>query len=283
MSASGMRLLNLAGARGLVGVLMLALSACGVDDRAAGQPVAGRAQAVTCNAGNAGGDLTCACTDNPQCNNFDDDTRLIICNVPTGGTVGTCYDCAALASGRPVGCYCSADADCATGSKCNGRTCQVLSARGEFCTRDTDCAADAMGATRCLPTKHWCGPLADTYPCDFGTDCTSGICSGLGVCTSGVMGTGCTKDSECATGTICYTLTATCVAPQPDGGYCLRNAECVNNQCNSFTGVCLIGTEGIPCTITGNAAGANGDCQSPLLCTDCGGSYNCRPTGSLCE
>lgn len=255
---------------------LLLLGGCGAPPDAA---LGTRRQAV-CNPNNSGGDLGCACTDNPQCTGFDDDTRLVICDVPSGMTVGACLNCTAV-SPRPVGCVCDSDAECQAGLRCNGRTCQSPRNRGELCRVDSDCGTDAMGAMTCLPTKHLCGPLPDDYFCDFNTDCQSGNCNGVGVCTSGGMDVLCTRDAECAPPLVCSTINSRCIAPQADGGPCTRNAECVN-QCNSFAGRCLEGTEGIQCTLNGNLAGPNGDCVSGLLCTDCTGSFNCRPSGSIC-
>src|SRR5205085_10646171 len=50
------------------------------------QEVGGRPQAVP-----IGG----ACADNSDCDAFDNDTRLIVCDVPAGMMSGTCVDCLA--------------------------------------------------------------------------------------------------------------------------------------------------------------------------------------------
>jgi hypothetical protein len=234
----------------------------------------------------APGDMTCACADNVECIGFDEDTRLIICNVPTGAMTGTCLDCTTVAA-KPVGCACKVDADCGGGAKCNGRTCQTLRARGEFCVRDSDCGSDMVGAMRCLPTKLWCGPLLDGNFCDFDDDCVNGKCNELGLCTSGEAGDDCVDDTGCKPGLLCHSVTYKCILQKSlmDGEPCLRNQECVN-QCNSFSGRCLLGSEGEACTTTHNPAGANGDCDQSvmpaLLCTNCGGAFTCRPPGSTC-
>ncbi len=227
-----------------------------------------------------GGDLGCSCTLNSQCSNFDDDTRLIVCNVASGATSGSCFDCLAAAAGtRPVGCACTSDSDCDSSLKCNGRTCQPLRQRGEYCFHDSDCGSDMSGSMTCLPTKSWCGPLAGGHYCDYNTDCLSGRCY-AGLCTPGSRGAPCASDSDCTAPQVCGEIQKICISPQPDGQPCMRNVECIN-QCNSFSGVCLLGQNGVICTLM-NHAGPNGDCESGLDCTDCGGSYTCRPPGGPC-
>lgn len=147
---------------------------------------------AVCVAGDQGGDLGCGCSLNSQCTGFDDETRLLLCDVASGASVGKCTDCASVTA-RPSGCACSVDADCATGLACNGRTCQALRKRGEFCVRDSDCGSDASGSMTCLPSKNWCGPLAVGSFCDFNLDCLSGICS-VGKCSTGESGQPCSID-----------------------------------------------------------------------------------------
>lgn len=260
----------------LLGLGLLLAVGCGATD---GLPTAS-VQEKLCTAGDAGGDLGCGCTLNDQCNNFDNDTRLIVCDVPAGGMTGTCLDCTAKAAGaRPVGCACVADSDCSTGLKCNGRTCQPLRVRGEYCVRDTDCGSDMLGSMTCLPTKSWCGPLEGGHYCDFNTDCLSGHCT-LGYCTPGGSGAFCSSDTDCASPTVCSKVTGTCIDKQPDGKPCARNAEC-QNQCNSFSGICLLGGNGVICTL-GNPDGPDADCTTGYVCTDCGGSRTCRVPGGPC-
>jgi hypothetical protein len=253
---------------GALGVALLVFAGCGASPE---DPApAKRRQQVP-----IGG----ACTDNTDCDNFDDDTRLIICNVPAGMMAGVCYDCWAAAMNRPVGCFCSADAECAAPARCNGRTCQIPRARGEFCVHDTDCAgSDALGAIVCLPTKSYCGPGADGYFCDFDTDCVNNNCNDLGVCTSGMAGDDCTSDAKCKAPTnICYGITFKCIAPLPDGSLCTRDAECATSPCNSFSGQCMPGPAGTACT-------RDGDCDMGLVCTDCGGgARTCRAPMSPCD
>src|SRR5262245_53646250 len=76
----------LAGCGGLVLALGSGPSGCGADD---GLMTASRISGL-CNAGDSGGDLGCGCTLNSQCNRFDDDTRLIVCDVASGATRGVC-------------------------------------------------------------------------------------------------------------------------------------------------------------------------------------------------
>jgi len=267
-------------ARLLVGVVALSAAllggGCGATD---GLPTASLQQGL-CTAGDGGGDLGCGCTLNSQCNSFDNDTRLIVCDVPTGGTVGVCLDCTAKGAGmRPVGCACSADGDCSTGLKCNGRTCQPLRQRGEYCIRDTDCGSDMLGSMTCLPTKSWCGPLEGGRYCDFNTDCISGHCT-LGYCTPGGGGAFCATDADCASPRVCSSITGLCIDKQADGARCSRTVECVN-QCNSFSGICLLGGNGVICTLS-NPDGVDADCTTGYKCTDCGGSYTCRVPGGPC-
>ncbi|HNN92431.1 MAG TPA: hypothetical protein PKI03_09185, partial [Pseudomonadota bacterium] len=94
-------------------ILLLAMAGCGATD---GTPdLFSRAQGL-CVPGDGGGDLGCGCTLNSQCNRFDDDSRLLVCDVPDGAMAGVCTDCVALRAGaRVIGCACKADSDCATG------------------------------------------------------------------------------------------------------------------------------------------------------------------------
>jgi hypothetical protein len=264
-------------------LLVIAFSSfpgCGADDF--GDGVFGHRQQKLCMSGDSGGDFGCGCTLNSQCNQFDDDTRLVVCDVPDGGTVGACTDCVAKAAGmRPVGCACGATADCATGLSCNGRTCQPLRQRGEYCFRDSDCGSDSEGAMRCLGTKSWCGPLDGGNYCDFQSDCLSGKCES-GLCTPGVAGGPCATDADCAAPLVCSSIFKECRDKQADGVPCGRSVEC-QNQCNSFSGLCTDGHSGVICTQTGNADGPDGDCDTGLACTDCGGgAFTCRVLGGPC-
>ncbi len=236
--------------------------------------------AMTCNPDNKGGDLGCACTLNAQCNQFDDDTRLLVCDVPSGSSVGVCLDCLAQApKTRPIGCACTDDSDCHSGLVCNGRSCQPLRQRGEYCFHDSDCDSVMGVSMTCLPTKSWCGPLGGGTYCDFNSDCLSGRCQ-AGLCSPSGPGAKCASDADCLAPQVCNQVLKHCVDPQPDGQPCARNVEC-QNQCNSFSGICLLGHNGVICTLR-NSAGPNGDCEPGLLCTDCGGSYTCRLPGGPC-
>ena len=55
---------------------------CGVQDPGL-LSVDSRRQGL-CMPGDTGGDFGCGCTLNSQCNHFDDDTRLVVCDVPDG-------------------------------------------------------------------------------------------------------------------------------------------------------------------------------------------------------
>jgi hypothetical protein len=258
----------------LLGLVLVALS-CGAPE------ATDSLRQGLCIAGDGGGDFGCSCTLNTQCNKFDDDTRLVVCDVPNGSSVGACLDCVAKGAGtRPVGCACSATSDCAMGLACNGRTCQPLRERGEYCFRDSDCGSDMKGAMGCLPTKSWCGPLDGGYYCDFHSDCLSGRCL-AGLCTPGIAGGPCASDGDCAAPMVCHSIYKECRDKQADGTICGRNIEC-QNQCNSFSGLCTLGKSGIICTVTGNAEGPDADCQSGLKCTDCDGSFTCRMPGGPC-
>ncbi len=266
---------------GLPGLLLwLSVVMVGMGAGCAGAPdngAVGTRQSALCNPGNTGGDLGCGCTLNEQCNNFDNDTRLIVCDVPDGAAAGTCLDCTAGAA-HPVGCACAADAECATGLYCDVRSCQKLRVvRGDFCLLDSECGMDILGQMTCLPTKHWCGPLPDGSFCDFNSDCLSLTCNGLGVCSSGGSGFTCTKDADCKSPLVCSLVTFQCITPQADGAECTRNAECVN-QCNSFSGQCLMGGFGTICTLSN----PDSDCSTGFDCTMCGPTYTCRVPGGPC-
>ena len=111
-------LLSLALGSGLLG--------CGVSEPTSTELVpVQQLQQGLCTPMDGGGDLGCGCTLNSQCTGFDDDARLLVCDVPSGAMVGKCLDCTATTM-RPVGCACSSDTECATDTKCNGRTCQKL-------------------------------------------------------------------------------------------------------------------------------------------------------------
>jgi hypothetical protein len=254
-------------------LVMTSLGACGAG--VSDGDIATLTEAV-CVPGDKGGDFGCGCTLNNQCSGFDDETRLLLCDVPSGGSVGKCSDCLSLMA-RPSGCACTVDGDCATGLKCNGRTCQALRKRGEFCVRDSDCGSDATGSMTCLPSKNWCGPLPIASFCDFNLDCLSGICS-LGRCSTGDSGQPCALDRNCKAGLICNTVAGTCGNKLADGQPCLRNTEC-QNQCNSFSGTCKLGTTGTVCT----TANTDGDCATGLSCVDCGGGVKTCRTGGMCS
>lgn len=235
-----------------------------------------------CNPGAAGGDLTCECTDNNQCNWHDFDTRLVICQVPTGGTIGTCVDCLAFAAGtRPEGCACNATTDCAGGLACNGRTCQVPRSRGEFCLFDADCGSDGFGAMTCDKTMHLCGRQLSDFYCNFSDDCLAGGKGCIrGVCASGGEGANCWKDADCSGGTVCSTAQLICMYPLFNGDYCVRNQECQAGVCNSVLYQCGVGDDGTWCS-TANPGGANFDCAPGFTCLDCGdGARQCRPNGA---
>lgn len=265
------RLLGGCGALG-AGLLAVFLGAgCGAPSELG--PTGTLVQAL-CVPGDGGGDLGCTCSENSQCNDYDEDTRTLVCNVTGMATVGKCQDCL-VATGRAIGCACTSDAVCATGSKCNGRTCQVLRQRGEYCLRDRDCGSDMSGAMTCLPTKSWCGPLENDYPCDFNSDCLSGKCS-AGVCSTGGVGTVCGSDRDCKSPYVCSGISGTCIDKQDDGAACTRNAEC-KNQCNSFSGRCTLGDDGVRCT----TANPDGDCMTGYDCVLCGAAYYCK-AGGVC-
>jgi hypothetical protein len=259
---------------GLLPLLLLSLIAsCGVGPT---DPATGRISQPLCSAGgSSGGDIGCGCTLNSQCSGGDNDTRLVICDVADGTSSGSCFDCPSSAA-RPIGCACSSSSDCQSGLACNGRSCQPLRTRGQFCLRDSDCGSDADGAMTCLPTKSWCGPLSASHYCDFNSDCLSGLCR-AGLCHSGAVGEDCSKDSDCTAPIVCSTVSSKCVAKQPDGTPCTRNAEC-QNQCNSFSGVCQKGGAGVLCT----SKNPDGDCASGFDCILCSGISSCRPTASPC-
>lgn len=255
-------------------VLASSLGGCGAS-KSSEADIDSLTEAV-CVPGDQGGDLGCGCSLNSQCTGFDDETRLLLCDVAGGASLGKCTDCASL-SVRPSGCACSVDADCATGLVCNGRTCQALRKRGEFCVRDSDCGSDASGSMTCLPSKNWCGPLAVGSFCDFNLDCLSGICS-VGKCSTGESGQPCAIDRNCKAGLVCNTVAGTCGSKLADGQPCLRNVEC-QNQCNSFSGTCKLGAVGTVCT----TKNTDGDCASGLGCVDCGGGVNTCRTGGSCS
>lgn len=261
-------------AAAMVGAGLFAV-ACGLPPTEATIPTEARTQAV-CLPGDGGGSPGCACSLNAQCAGHDEDTRLVVCDVPPGAMLGKCLSCTATSTMRPVGCACTTNSECATGLACNGRTCQALRSRGEYCFRDSDCGSDPLGTLRCLPTKSWCGPLEGDFYCDFNSDCLSGRCV-AGACTPGGVEGPCMMDSDCKMGLLCSKIYSRCMEKQPDGKPCARNVEC-QNQCNSVSGICLLGKNGVLCSMSN----PDGDCQTGFSCTDCGGTYTCRVPGGPC-
>jgi hypothetical protein len=178
---------------------------------------------------------------------------------------------------RPSGCACTVDGDCATGLKCNGRTCQALRKRGEFCVRDSDCGSDATGSMTCLPSKNWCGPLPIASFCDFNLDCLSGICS-LGRCSTG--------DS----GQPCHSI----ATARPDSSAIPSLGPAATS---SPTASRAFATPSVKTSATALAAPASwappersarpitldGDCATGLSCVDCGGGVKTCRTGGLCS
>lgn len=252
------------------GLGLACLAGCGVSESDLGE-----LRQAACVPSDKGGDLGCSCTLNEQCVGHDAETRLLVCDV-VSGSVGKCSDCLAFAA-RPVGCACTADADCATSLKCNGRTCQPLRKRGEFCLRDTDCGSDATGNMVCLPSKNWCGPLPIGAFCDFNLDCLGGICA-VGKCSTGESGQSCSVDRNCKAGLVCNTVVGLCGDKIADGQPCRRNVEC-NSRCNSFSGTCSPGSAGTVCT----DANPDGDCATGLSCLDCGGGGKTCRLGTSCS
>ncbi len=207
-------------------------------------------------------------------------TLIPACGSSEGGSGGS-------GGGMPLGGYCEADADCASGNCGPNAMCgPLLIPAGSPCTTsaacasgncasgicgceyDTDCAS--MVCSEIVPA---CGPFPDGSPCARDIECTAEVCAG-GTCGPKPDGTPCTSDADCTSG-VCagdeYQMTC---GASPNDHPCAGDQDCTSGVC--YKGVCGEGPGG-PCS-------TDGDCQSAyILCTsdsDCGPDTACD--GGVC-
>ncbi|MCB9740297.1 MAG: SUMF1/EgtB/PvdO family nonheme iron enzyme [Deltaproteobacteria bacterium] len=201
-------------------------------------------------------------------------------------TVGdTCQDGACL-SGKPGGCACQSDVECAgkdDGNLCNGTLfCNKASGQCEL-DQASIVTCPSVDDTACL--KNLCDPKSGTCskkatakgaPCDDGNACTVGDACALGDCKSGVNTCICKADSDCKdkedgdacngtlfcdvnlTNPVCKLNPATVVSC-PSG----QDTVCAINTCNSQSGAC----EMVP-QPNGKACVDDGPCSVKSACVD---------------
>lgn len=137
---------------------------------------------------------------------------------------------------------------------------------GQPCSTLADCTADAhvcsFGVCAVKPYGGL-GQPPDGILCDPGlTIASDGRCRK-------VVGTSCLMDNECVNN-VC--MDGVCIAPLPNGAFCDRDKECMDNKCNKtwLMGSCQVG--GHPCVSEADCASGpcvktdtRGICQDPMI------------------
>lgn len=205
------------------------------------------------------------------------------CNVPTCSMAccqGTCMGDAKPAPGGP-GTMCTSSTQCSTGNYCDftAMTCAALKTAGSTCQSTTECAyglgcaGSTMRTCKALPKLGEACPDAVCRDAGQYCDATSSTCMKVGLsgascttalacssyypcdttamkCTKGpTSGQACTTSQRCFDAdTFCDTSAAspTCVMLRADGGACMSNSQCENNDCM--------------------LAGSAGTCTTPAVC-----------------
>lgn len=176
------------------------------------------------------------------------------------GTECTSQGCSAVCGGQicPFGQQCedgqcvSSSTDCTT--DCDGDAPVA-------CEQDKDC-----GSTRvCREATCQPGPLAYGDSCSDARECSSGLCSEAGYCT-----TTCEKDDECPQAAQCDDASSTCRDVRGVmGSACEDSADCLGNQC-----VANVASEPI---CTRQCGGEFGDCPMDWGCVDVEDRLVCLP------
>eukprot|EP01101_Sappina_pedata_P007587 TRINITY_DN4041_c0_g1_i1.p1 TRINITY_DN4041_c0_g1~~TRINITY_DN4041_c0_g1_i1.p1 ORF type:complete len:352 (+),score=58.34 TRINITY_DN4041_c0_g1_i1:66-1121(+) len=130
-----------------------------------------------------------------------------------------------------VGANCTLDSDCksATGESlsCASSTCSYISLVGDKCKTNSDCLYGT-----CSSSTNLCVGLPAGSPCShpYNVSATSECDLGLfcnGICTSQIpIGSGCSSNTQCATGSLC--LLGNCTVPYTvsEGHSCTLSEQC---------------------------------------------------------
>ena len=214
----------------------------------------------------------------PSC--VGNETRSSVCTAPgTCGKSASGVSCGNYACGAATGLCattCSSEADCASGSWCDGasHTCQSKQAAGAACTTTSQCVS---------------GACVDGFCCDTACAGTCVACSALkkgggsdGVC--GAIGVHTDPDNECAqqspstcgtdgscdgngacsfwaVGTLCGSSAGTC------------NGNLLVGEVCQGAGVCAVSAGGVPCSPENCVGGACAPCSTAADCLTPATSY----------
>jgi hypothetical protein len=217
-------------------------------------------RSMTCGTSGAVAGLCVACNDNSECSG-----STPICDTTTGACV-ECLTSATCPSDAPT-CdttngmcttACTTDAECSKGDWCDitsgtSGLCAPKIANGDplpTTPSSVSVCTPAVGKRVCVSgvcdtNDNDCGPAPDAGTPDAGAPDAS---------------SGCTRDSECGSGTYCATGGA-CVPTLPEGDTCSRFQECQSQSCTS--GVCSVVTSsgnGVFCSV--RAVGATGGSEN---------------------
>lgn len=176
------------------------------------------------------------------------DTKL------TGEASGTC---APVQKGLDPNddCEAAAASSCGSDGSCDGKgACQKYE-------EGTPCGEGSCSGAMFTPGKI----------CDGAGKCAAGGAAkdcGSSACTTSGCATSCTKDADCASGSMCATSSKTCAPKKADGGTCSTGNECVSNAC--VDGVCCESACTGKCYACSNAktGGTAGKCLPVKVGTD---------------
>jgi hypothetical protein len=182
------------------------------------------------------------------------------CSTPDGGTP-VCVNQAATCGA------CTADVECASGSKC----VQVGTDGRRFCLEECAGAADCAADEQCLPrgASQVCAPISNSCS---DAECTLDPTSCTGETPNfnpdSCECVGCAADTDCNAGEICIPTTGECTAA---GEPCTRITDCASpNICNTEIGRC------VECITAGDCP--SGEICSRGVCSEC----TC-PEGQTCN
>ncbi len=214
------------------------------------------------------------------------------CTTP-GGLPGspTCAPYLCVAGSATCPNSCSADAQCAAGSFCNGTNCVPLQGSGSVCARGAQCTsgycvdgvccqtACAGGCDVCNVVPGSCTVVA-LHTAGSNPSCAPYLCDG----TAGSCPNRCTIDDDCGGGYFCNSGTCTptlgnassCTSTrQCSSGFCVSNICCAS----ACTGACqTCSAQPGTCTTSGGGAPGSPSC-TPYLCN--GASTSCPSTCSI--
>jgi len=246
----------------------------------------------TCSPIVVGTDPANECTGTGTCGGVCDGARA--CMYPPANTdCGTCARCSGNGLCVPVGADTDPGNSCTTCRTCDGIGACKLVANGQDpqndCSDQGPCGLDGMcngsGACRYYGVSTIFAPAS----CNAGTNIYSypDTCSGLGTvndggtascnpytCSTAICRTGCTQQSDCATGFFCdisgtYGQIGVCLAKRTDGSACsndTRDFECAGGYCNN--GFCCTNS-------TGSCCAADANCSSLAQAATCDSTSTC--------